>query len=80
MGPAPYLIRGHPERKQGQQRQLRIANCVLRIGASTMNREDLEKRTKEFALEIIRLLSNLPKTKTLNRRGHGGRRGKQETG
>jgi len=54
--------------------------CGLRIGASTMNRQDLEKRTKEFALEIIRLLSNLPKTKTLNRRGHEGRRGKQETG
>ncbi len=60
-GPAPYLIRGHPERKQGQQRQLRNVDRELRIGASTMNRQDLEKRTKEFALEIIRLLSNLPR-------------------
>jgi hypothetical protein len=37
-----------------------------------MNRQDLEQRTKEFALEIIRLLSNLPKTKSFYRRGRGG--------
>ena len=29
-----------------------------------MNRKDLEKRTKEFALRIIRFVANLPKSKT----------------
>jgi len=75
----PVLDTGASREKTGTAEA--IAECGLRIGASTMNRQDLEKRTKEFALEIIRLLSNQPKT--LNRRGQrgrGGRRGKHETG
>jgi len=49
---------------------LRIAEFELRIGASTMNREELEKWTKEFALEIIRFVSALPKNKVTNVLGY----------
>jgi len=35
-----------------------------------MNREELEKRTKEFALEIIRFVSNLAKNKVTNVLGY----------
>ena len=49
---------------------MRIAEFELRIGASTMNREELEKWTKKFALEIIRFVSNLPKNKVTNVLGY----------
>jgi len=35
-----------------------------------MNREDLEKRTKEFALQVIRFVSDLPKSKATDVMGH----------
>ncbi len=35
-----------------------------------MNREDLERRTKEFALQVIRFVSELPKSKATNVMGH----------
>lgn len=35
-----------------------------------MNREDLEKRTKQFALQVIRFVSDLPKSKATDVMGH----------
>lgn len=35
-----------------------------------MNRKDLEKRTKDFALRIIRFVANLPKNKITDILGH----------
>ena len=42
----------------------------MRIDTSTMNREDLEERTKEFALQIIRFVSALPKNKVTDVLGY----------
>ncbi|MFC2108291.1 four helix bundle protein [Candidatus Bipolaricaulota bacterium] len=47
-----------------------IAEFELRIGASSMNREDLEERTKKFALQIIRFVSALPKNMVTNVLAH----------
>ena len=49
---------------------LRIAEFELRIGTSTMNRADLENRRKDFALQIIRFVSHLPKNKVTNVLGY----------
>ena len=50
--------------------QAEIANFELRIGAATMNREHLEERTKEFALQIVRFVSALPTNKVTNVLGY----------
>jgi len=35
-----------------------------------MDKKDLEKRTKEFALQVIQFVSNLPKSKATDVMGH----------
>ncbi len=45
-------------------------NCEEEIGTAAMNREGLEERTKEFALQIIRFVSALPKNQVSNVLGY----------
>jgi len=42
---------------------VRNAECGVRIADCGMRNEDLKQRTKKFALEIIRLVENLPKNR-----------------
>ena len=42
---------------------MRSAECGVRIADCGMRNEDLKQRTKKFALEIIRLVENLPKNR-----------------
>ena len=42
---------------------MRNAECGVRIADCGMRNEDLKQRTKKFALEIIRLVENLPKNR-----------------
>jgi four helix bundle protein len=46
------------------QNELRIADCGLRIG-EVMNPSEMKKRTKAYALAIIRLVQSLPNTPTV---------------
>ena len=42
---------------------LQIADCGLRIEGELMTKEEMKRRTKEFAKEIIKLCRSLPKNR-----------------
>jgi hypothetical protein len=78
--PALGFCKAHlPEMSRGAER-FRIANCGLRIWGNgdceiqisklSMDKVELERRTKSFALRVIRFVAALPKNKVTDVLGY----------